>query len=113
MSKNRFHFKQFSLTIVRSLRDKTVLFQVIQFNISTHFSSVRLIDGILSGAITPGQTTPESKCNEGVLCIHQSSSITKPSTLDCLVSYPGHLLKESFPSAEVQSEYTTAPADWA
>ena len=32
----------------------------------------------------------------------------------CLVSYTGHSLgAESYPSAEVQSMYSTAPADWA
>ena len=31
-----------------------------------------------------------------------------------IVSYPGHSLGgESYPTAEVQSEYPTAPADWA
>ena len=31
----------------------------------------------------------------------------------CLMSYPGHLLGESYFSAEVQSVYFTAPANWA
>ncbi len=35
---------------------------------------------------------------------------TSPS--DCLVSYLGHSLGGSYPSAEVQSVYSTAPADW-
>ena len=43
----------------------------------------------------------------------QSSSITGASPSDCLVSYPGHLLEESYPSAEMQSVYCTAQADWA
>ena len=29
------------------------------------------------------------------------------------MSYPGHSLGGSYPSAEVQSVYSTAPADWA
>ena len=29
------------------------------------------------------------------------------------MSYPGHSLGESYPSAEVQSVYSTAPVDWA
>ena len=29
------------------------------------------------------------------------------------MSYPGHLLKESYPSAQMQSVYSTSPADWA
>ena len=32
---------------------------------------------------------------------------------DCLVSYPGHLWVEIYPSAETQSVYSAAPADWA
>ena len=43
----------------------------------------------------------------------QISSITGTSTSDRLVSYPGHSLGVSYPSAEVQSVYFTAPADWA
>ena len=32
----------------------------------------------------------------------------------CLVSYPGHSwVGGSYPAAEVQSAYSTAPADWA
>ena len=47
---------------------------------------------------------------KGVLRIPQSPSITWTSLLDCLVSYPGG---GSYPSAEKQSVYYTAPADWA
>ena len=36
-----------------------------------------------------------------------------PKTQDCLVSYLGHSLGGSCPSAEKQSVYSTAPADWA
>ena len=43
-----------------------------------------------------------------VLHIPPSSSIT-----DCLVSYPGHLFGESYPSAEMQSVYSRAPIDGA
>ena len=37
------------------------------------------------------------------------------SQSDCLASYPGHPLGggESYPSAEIQSVYSTSPADWA
>ena len=51
--------------------------------------------------------------NEGVLCIPQSSSITGTSTTNCLVSYPGYSLGESYLSAEKQSVYFTDPANWA
>ena len=51
------------------LYNKTVLFQTIQFSISTQFSSVWLMDRILSCAATPGQSEPGSDGNEGVLYI--------------------------------------------
>ena len=61
-----------------------------------------------------GQSGPGSNGNEVVLRIPQSSSITEASLSDCLVSYPGHLLKAgSYPSAEMQLVYSTTPADWA
>ena len=64
---------------------------------------------------TPGQSGPGNDGNEGVLRIPQSSSIAGTSPSDCLVSYAGHSLVGggSYPSAEVQSVYSTAPADWA
>ena len=61
----------------------------------------------------PGQSGPGSNGNEGVLHISQSPSITGTSPSDFLVSYPGLSLEGSYPSAEVQSVYSTAPADWA
>ena len=51
---------------------------------------------------------------KGLLRIPQSLTITGTSPSDCLVPYPGYLLGVgSYPSAEVQSMYSTAPADWA
>ena len=38
------------------------------------------------------------------------------SSLDCLMSDTGHSFREvggSYPSVEMKSEYSTAPADWA
>ena len=46
--------------------------------------------GPLSGATTPGLSGPGSDSNERVLYTPQSSSTTRTSPLDCLVSYPGH-----------------------
>ena len=62
-----------------------------------------------------GQGGPGSDGNEGVLRIPQSFSTAGTSPSDCLVSYPGHSLRGggSYPSAEKQSVYSTAPADWA
>ena len=71
------------------------------------------MDRALSGATTLGQSEPGSDGNEGVLRIPQSSSTAGNSPPDCLVSLPGHSLEGVLPhSAEVQSVYSTAPADW-
>ena len=43
---------------------KTVLFQTIQFRISTQFSSILPLYMTLSGATTPGQSGPESDGNK-------------------------------------------------
>ena len=75
--------------------------------------SNRPIDKTLSGATTLGQGGPGSEGNEEVLCISQSCSITEASPSDCLVSFPGHSLGESYPFAEIQSVYSAAPTDWA
>ena len=62
-----------------------------------------------------GESGLESNGNEGVLHSPLSSIITGTSQSDCLGSYPGHSLGEggSYPSAEVQLVYSTAPAEWA
>ena len=78
-----------------------------------HFSSIQPKDRALSGATILSQSRPGNKGNEEVLCIPDSSSISRTSPSNCLVSYPGHLLEVSYPSVEVQSVYSTAPADWA
>ena len=83
----QFCFKQFILAQVRSLNVKTILFQAIQFCMSTQFSSIWPIDRTLSGATTPGQSGPGSDSRERVLCIPQSSSITGTSSSDYVVSY--------------------------
>ena len=65
----------------------------------------------LSGANTPGQSRPGNNGNEGTLHIPLSSQ-AGASSLDGLVSYLGHSLTVgSYPSAEIQSVYSTAPAD--
>ena len=127
MSK-QFRFKSFSLALVYRLNVKNVIFQTIQFTIITQFkqtvkcknssfqtiqfricsqfSSIWHIDRTLSGASTPGQSGPRSDGNEGVLCILQSTEITEASPSDCLVSYPGHSVGESYLSAKNQSVYS-------
>ena len=86
--------------------------QPIQFSISTQFCSIRPIDKTLSGATTPSQSGPDSDRNKRVLRILHRSGVTGASPSDCLASYPGHLLEESYPSEEMQSVYSAAPAKW-
>ena len=77
-------------------------------------SSIWPIDKTLSGATTQGQNGPGSNDNEKVLHIPQSSR-TGASLSDCFVLHPRHLLecvRGSYPSAEMQSAYSTAPANW-
>ena len=50
---------------------------------------------------------------KGILRIAQSFSIAGASQSDGLVSYPGHSLEESYPSAEIQSVNSATPTDWA
>ena len=109
---------QFSISIVfvhTELNIKTVLFQVIQFIISTQFSSIWPINRTLSDATTLGQSRSGSDGSKWILHIPQSSRITGTSPLDCLVSYSEHSLGGwgSGLSAEMQSVYSIAPADWA
>ena len=49
----------------------------------------------------------------GVMPMKGYSGIAKAKPSDCLVSYLGYSLEESYLSAEIQSVYSTAPADWA
>ena len=65
----------------------------------------------LPGTTTPDQSGPGSNGNEEVLRIPQGPNITRTSPSDCLVSYPGHSLGGSYPSAEVQSVNSIALAD--
>ena len=99
MSKE-FYFKQFNLALVQFKILKTVLFQAIQLSISTPFSSIWPIHMALSGSTTPGQSGPGSSGSEGVLRIFQSSNIAGTSPSDCLGSYPGQALGETYFSAE-------------
>ena len=55
-------------------------------------SPIWSIDRAQSGATTRGQGGPENDGNEGVLRIHQISSITGTSITECLESYQGYSL---------------------
>ena len=68
----------------------------------------------MSGATTPGKRGLRIDGNKGVLHSHQSSSITGVSSSYCLVSDPGHTFSVGgYPTADLQSEYSTASVDWA
>ena len=104
---------QFSLS-TQFQSQKTVPFQTIQFRISTQFSSIWPIDRTLSSTTILGQSGLGSNSNIGVLRIHQSSCITGAPPSDCFVSYLGHSLGVgACPSAKKQSVYSIAPANWA
>ena len=62
---------------------------------------------------TQGQSGPGSDGSERVLRIPQIFSITEALPSDSLVSYPGYSWGKSYPSAGMQSVYSTVPADWA
>ena len=73
--------------------------------ISTQFSSIWPIDRTLSGTTTLGQSGPGSDGNERVLRI--SPKLQHYSNLTIRLSYPGHSLGGSYPSAEKQLMYST------
>ena len=104
----QFYFKQSSLAWVYSLHVKTVLFQAIQFSISTQLSSIWPTDRALSGATTLGQNGPGSDGIEGAPCTSQSSNATGTIPSDCSVLHPRHFFwRGVYPSAVGQSEYST------
>ena len=75
--------------------------------------SIQPIDNTRSSAATPGQNGPWSNDNERILHISQNSR-TGSSLSDCLMPYPGNLFRKSLSlSAEIQSVYSSALADWA
>ena len=86
-----------TVSIYTKLNIKTVLFQTIQFCRGTPFSSIWNIDRSPSSATTPSPSEPESDVNEGLLCIPKSSSITGASLSDYFVPYPGHTFGEVSP----------------
>ena len=87
--------------------------QTTNHSIVEFLNSSILFHGTLIGTTTPDQSRPESNGCEEVLRIPQCSSITGTSPSDCLVSYPEHSLVGwgFYPSAELRSVDSTAPAD--
>ena len=91
------------------LNDQTVLFLKIQLCIIC-FHLVWISNCSVwptSGATTLSNGGPGSDDKEGVLCIPQSSRITGVPPSDCLMWYPGHLLRGFYPSVEIQSVYSS------
>ena len=73
---------------------KTVLFQAIQFSISTHFNSICSIDRILSGATIPGKNRPGAMAEKGYSAFPKAPTLMEPHHQNVLVSYTGHSLRE-------------------
>ena len=96
----------------RLLNVKSILY-IRMCGISTLFNFIEPGERAQSIATTLDQSGPGSNGNKGVLRIPQSFSIIGASPSDCLVSYPGHTFGKSYSSAEMQSLYSAAPADWA
>ena len=67
----------------KRLNVKTNLFETIQFNISTQYSSIWPVDRTLSGATTLGWNGLGINGNKVVLCIPQRSRITGTWPSDC------------------------------
>ena len=61
----------------------------------------------LSCATIRGQSGPGGNGSKRVLRVPQSSSITGTSPSVSLVSYTGHSVVRSYPSAEVETVYST------
>ena len=71
-------------------------------------SSVWSINRTLSGATTPVKSGSGSDGNEEVLQIPQRSTAGTKKSDGLQYAY----LERSYPSAELQSEHSTASADW-
>ena len=74
-------------------------------------SFIWLINRTLSGAITSGQSGPESYGTEGVRSFPQNSIFTEASNSVYLMSHPWHLFVGFYSSAEILSLYSTTGLD--
>ena len=63
----------------------------------------------LSGANTAGKSGPWSDGSEGVLSIHQNSSIIGISQSNCLMTYARHSLREGFTPLQKGGRYILQP----
>ena len=113
MSK-QFYFKQFSLAYVHSLNVKTILFQTIQFSICTQFSSIWPIDRTLIRCYHSKSDWTREWCQwRGTLHFpklqhYWNLTIRLFSVISRTLIGGG-----SYHSTEIQSVYSTTPADRA
>ena len=94
ITNNSIKYQSFVYT---QLNDQTVLFQPIQFSISTQFSSIWPVDRTLWSANTPGKSGTGSDGNKGVFSIPRSCSITRASPSDCFCVISSILIGEVLP----------------
>ena len=75
--------------------------------------SIGSIDGTLTGTISPGQSGSWSKGIEEVFYIPQTASLEPHHQIVSCHIQNIHLGRKYCPSSEMESGYSTAPADWA
>ena len=95
------------------LNDQTFLFLTIQCSMSNLSAHSLKVKQFSLNNVKSQTVFFRSNDNEEVLGIPRSSSITGALPSYFFVSYAGHLLGESYPSAEMRLVYSAAPADWA
>ena len=104
--------------IYTQLNYQTVLFLTFRFSISHLFAhSLNVEQFYLTHRYDPYQILPLwVRVDMRAMKLKGYSAFSKALRQEPhhQVSYPGHLLRwVSYPSAEMQSVYSTAPADWA
>ena len=93
------------------LNVKTVLFQTIQFSISTHFSSIWSIYRTLSCATTPDRVDLRAMAIKGYSAFPKVPALLEPHNQIVWCHYKDNRWRwGSYPSAEIQ--HSTAPTDW-
>ena len=92
---------------------KTVLFQNIQLNISTQFSSIWPIDKNLSGFTAPGQSGPGSDGNERGTPHSPKLQDFWSLTIRLFSVTSRTLIGEFYLPAEMQLVCSTIQTDWA
>ena len=106
-------FKYFYLMITNQFNINHLISQFNGFKYSKWLNSYFwLIDGTLTGSTPLGQNEPGSNSNEGVFHIPQRSK-TRTSPSDAVYCHiqDSRWVGESYPSAEMQSVYSTASTD--